>query len=121
MELSETIMINLKVMTQLEPYVKLDTSKSLFRAYSTNHYTPSWLRRWWFGSSRIVDMSKVHQLYQNAIELIYTEHHDLDRIKEDLLASVKGIKNLKITYQDDTTISSQLDVILGNIAEICNE
>ena len=114
-------MINLKVMTQLEPHVKLDTSQSLFRAYSTNHYAPAWLRRWYYGSSRTVDMSKVHQLYQNAVELICTEHPDLVRIKEDLLASVKGIKNLKITYQDDITISSQLDVILGNIDEICKK
>ena len=108
-------------MTHLEPHVKLDTSKSLFRAYSTNYYTPAWLSRWWSGSSRTVDMSKVHQLYQNAIELVDSEHPDLERIKEDLQASVKGIRNLRITYEDDITVSSQLEVILGNIDEVCRE
>lgn len=118
MELSEILMINLKVVSHLDPHVKLDTGGTLYRAYS-QYFVPTWTLRWWQGRSRAVDINKIHQLYVNCIELIETAHKDSERLKEDMQASIKGLKNLKMTYQDDITITSQIEVILSKVNEIC--
>ncbi len=120
MELSEILMINLKVVSHLDPHIKLDTTGTLYKAYS-QYLVPTWTVRWWQGRNRMVDITKIHQLYINSIELIETGHKDSERIKEDMCASVKGLKNLKMTYQDDITVTSQLEVILGKVSAVCTE
>jgi len=119
MELSEILMINLKVVSHLDPHTKLDTTGTLYKSYS-QYLVPTWTKRWWQGRNRMVDITKIHQLYVNSIELIGTGHKDSGRIKEDMCASIKGLKNLKMTYQDDITITSQLEVILGKIKHVCD-
>jgi len=116
MELMDSTMVNLKVLSKLEPETKLETDGVLFQSVEWAIF-PEWVRRWWSGHSRTTTINKIKQLYKNAFALVKSGEQ-VDRIIVALRSSIQGLKNLKTTYSTDTTIVSQLDVIIDDIKTI---
>ncbi len=81
---------------------------------------PEWARRYWGGHSRIATVNKIKQLYKNAFALVKSGEQ-VDRIIEALKSSIQGLKNLKATYASDTTIASQLDVVMDDIETLLED
>ncbi len=55
-------------------------------------------------------------LVKNKLEREHQRQYEiLDLIQEDLQKSIKGLVNLKTTYQSDATIVSQIDIIITKI------
>ena len=113
MELMDSTMVNLKVLSKLKPETKLETDGVLFQSVEWSIF-PEWARRYWGGHSRIATVNKIKQLYKNAFVLVKSGEQ-VDRIVEALKSSVQGLKNLKATYSTDTTVVSQLDVVMDDI------
>jgi len=113
MELMDSTMVNLKVLSKLKPETKLETDGVLFQSVEWSIF-PEWARRYWGGHSRITTVNKIKQLYKNAFVLVKSGEQ-VDRIVEALKSSVQGLKNLKATYSTDTTVVSQLDVVMDDI------
>ncbi len=58
--------INLKVISCLEPFQRLNTRAPLFQI-KQYRYLPEWFCRFWDGSSRESDFGRVNDLYASAI------------------------------------------------------
>ena len=120
MELMDTTLVNLKVISKLEPSVKLETDGILFQQIEWSIF-PEWARRWWYGQSRYTTLNKIKQLYKNAFSLVNNnalEKSSRIRVFEALYESIDGLVKLKQTYASDSTITAQLDVIVEDIHEL---
>jgi hypothetical protein len=102
--------INMKVISKLQPHVRLDTSGTLFKIYQPVSYQPIWFSRWWAQHNRSQDIARVTLLYQDIIKELEGEHKD--QIKKALKESINGLNNLKTTYEEDITCSASIEYII---------
>jgi len=111
----DTTLVNLKVISKLEPSVKLETDGVLFTQVEWSLF-PESVRRWWTGQSRQNTINKIKQTYKNSFALINGDDNTTkSRVLEAMAESLTGLKNLKQTYAGDNTITSQIDVMIEDI------
>jgi hypothetical protein len=101
--------INLKVITCLQPFQRLNTREPLFRIKQYK-YMPEWFHRWWDGSSRDSDFGRINDLYANAIA-----NKDKPNMVIHLKASIRGLGSLKKTYENDTTTVARIETLIEHI------
>ena len=116
LQIKNTI-INFKIISKLQPHMRLDTSSTLYKIYDTRGYIPIWAVRWWAGYNRKQDISRLSTLYEKAIEFIKS-NEKIIQMKDAMTSSISGLENLKITYEEDLTIVSNLEYIIESIKSI---
>ena len=95
MELMDTTLVNLKVISKLQPCVKLETDGILFQQVEWSIF-PEWTRRWWYGQSRQTTISKIKQLYKSAFSIAKTDDKiAVQRVMEAMCESLAGLVHLK--------------------------
>ena len=116
----DTTLVNLKVISKLEPSIKLETDGVLFTQVEWSLF-PEAIRRWWTNQSRQTTINKIKQTYKNSFALIKGEDSTTkSRVLDAMRESLEGLKNLKQTYSGDNTITSQIDVMVEDINSILN-
>lgn len=101
--------INLKVITCLEPFQKLNTRAPLFQI-KHYRYLPEWLCRFIDGSSRESDFGRINDLYVAAIR-----DKDQPTMAAHLTGSIRGLESLKKTYETDTTTVARIETLIEQI------
>lgn len=114
----ENTLINLRVVHSLQCHERLDTTQPLFKIHQPAAWVPVWLKRWWASQTRRTDISRIHTLYQQSIHFVKTDHEQAMRVLEYVRDSTNGLKNLKTTYEQDSTVVAQVDVILDNVTAL---
>lgn len=102
--------INMKVISKLQPHVRLDTSGTLFKIYQPQPYVPVWFSRWYSRHNRAQDIARVTNLYQDVIDC--KDDSNKAQIEKCLQESIAGLTNLKTTYEEDITCSSAIEYII---------
>lgn len=117
----ENTLLNLKMMSQIKPYDKLYLDEGLLKID-----TPTLLQgiyRWYKDYSRSNTTIDLDTIIKNVIDItdnlldkskdtITEEENTLcQQILIEINNACKGLSNLKITYKDDTFMSSKLDII----------
>jgi hypothetical protein len=142
---TERILRNLGLLGRLEANEKLLTQGQFFELHSPGWRQP--IARAWFRENRQHNMSCITEcirLAKTEITNILSEHteggelaqrrattvssevmvqeamHTCSRIAKALLGSVKGLKNLKLTYADDAALLVQIDNICVDIDNFVN-
>ncbi len=129
------VFINLKIISNLKEHDKLITSSPDEKQIEIDN--PGYwqfMRRWWNGRSRqntLVFLKDV--VYADAFQIIdntlgnemqhkpddnyfhESNHTILQKFLHELKNSMKGLQNLKITYNYDVSFKSNLDVIIEEI------
>ena len=120
----KTKIINMKVISKLQPHVRLDTSQTLFKIYQPSAYMPVWVQRWWAVHNRKTDIARVTLLYEQVL-LVAENGVELDddkiQLRKALKESIKGLNNLKITYEEDITCASSIEYIIERISPYISE
>ena len=115
----EDVLINLRVISCLEPYQRLHTRKVHFRIYE-HRYLPEWLVRWLDGATRGSDFGRIRDVYMRALE-----NCDNSSIKDQLHKSMHGLESLKKTYENDQTMLARIDTLIETIENsldgVCTE
>jgi len=133
------VFINLKIISNIREYDKLITIFDEKHIEIDNPGYWQFMRRWWNGRSRqntisflkdviyadafkIIDMTLENEMREKPVENFFHEsnHTILQKFLHELKNSMKGLQNLKITYNYDVSFKSQLDVIIEEI-EFRNE
>ena len=109
MKMNANIFINLKVITCLEPFQKLNTRAPLFQIKKYK-YLPEWLYRFLDGSSRESDFGRINDLYASAIR-----NKDHPNMETHLRESVRGLESLKKTYENDITTVARIETLIEHI------
>ena len=114
----ENTLVNLRVIHSLQCHERLDTTQPLFKIHQPLSWIPIWAKRWWAAQTRRTDISRIHTLYQLSIHFVRTNHEQSMRIIEYIRNSRNGLKNLKTTYEQDSTVVAQIDVIIDNVNDL---
>lgn len=135
----DEMIVNLKIISRISKSDKLNTTDDVLKI-DDNNWLIQGLQRWYNKNSRnetvaristimrhvfdFIDKILVNEInYTNtpnasndAIKLLHEDNSELiQRFLINLNNSIKGLDNLKITYQDDESIVSQIDVMIENI------
>jgi len=119
----KTKIINMKVISKLQPHVRLDTSSTLFKIYQPNTYMPVWIQRWWAVHNRKTDIARVALLYEQVLRIANdgVEEDTKVQLKHALKDSIAGLNNLKTTYEEDITCASSIEYIIECISPYISE
>lgn len=111
----EDIFINLTVLSKIAPGDKLIIENEHLLNIDIS-LIPS-LSRWLRGISRLEVMQFISTVLKHAFELHDTEQNEqqLFRLTADLKNALTGLNNLKLTYQSDKLVQSEIDVMMENI------
>ncbi len=105
----EDILVNLRVISGLEPYQRLHTRQVHFRIYE-HKILPEWLVRWIDGATRRSDFGRIRDVYITA-----NENLDFPGMREQLANSRQGLESLKKTYENDKTMLARIDTLIDMI------
>jgi hypothetical protein len=115
--------INMKVISKLQPHVRLDTSSKLFKIYVPTAYMPVWVQRWWAVHNRKTDIARVTLLYEDVFKVAEKGVEDDDKVllMTALKESINGLNNLKTTYEEDITCAASIEYIIERIRPYITE
>ena len=119
------ILSNLTLLTKIQKYEKLiiiknkNKNKLNFEIKIDNSYLPS-IKRWIYNYDRNLTIEYLSKLINLGIEQYHEEKKNNNKINMNRFASLLescklGLSNLKFTYNEDQTITSNLDVIMESI------
>ena len=111
--MDENLWVNLKVISKLEPFQRINTRSRLFsitQQNSTYSFFDS-LSRWWTKSSRSSDFDRIKDLY----ELAEKSNDDNVRLVSHLEESLAGLQALQKTYEDDVTLKARIDCLIDYV------
>ena len=128
----DSVFINLKILGQIKIGDKLYIDENKNIHIDQVEWTQG-LKRWWFNQDRLITMKGLSDSVETTFSLIdslliendsencidsnikETNSNILQRLCEVLTNSINGLNNLMITYNDDTTIVSTIQVLQTNI------
>ena len=114
----EDVLINLRVISHLEPYQRLHTRKVHFRIYE-NRYLPEWFVRWLDGATRGSDFGRIRDVYMRALEILIIL---LSRISYKIRCTGLVFEE---TYENDQTMLARIDTLIETITKsldgVCEE
>ena len=109
----EEIIINLKILGQLDKNQKLITRGAYINIEGPS-LIPEFIRRWNRQENRAETIKKINIIINSAIDLIGNTDNTYD-IKQYIIDSKLGIQNLKETYSTCSQTCARLDIILDKI------
>jgi len=121
--MNDNLWINLKVLSQLPAFAKLNTFHELFYIERATFYNPVGLWRMLRGDNRQLAVKKIDGLIEKA-KLVISSFENTgieENLKNHLGNSIKGINNLKKTYEDDPTTLAALERLLDKIKNLIKE
>ena len=111
----ESVIVNLKVLSSLDAYQKLNTKSKHF-TITQFAYIPEFLVRWYLRQNRDSDYQRLMDLYDIAFKIFKED----TTIENDLRNSIKGLNNLKKTYEPDITFNARMDYLIDRIRSMLN-
>ena len=105
----EDVLINLRVISVLEPYQRLHTRQRHFRVYE-NHFLPEFFFRWIEGASRRSDFGRIRDVYTAALANV-----DHPGMRAQVQNSMKGLDALKKTYETDQTYLARVETLIEKV------
>jgi hypothetical protein len=115
----DVIWINLKVLSKIPPFHRLNTQNELFYIESNSFFHPAFLLRWVRGDNRILTVKRIDELISKSAEMIdRLDGESVKSLKQHLTDSQRGLINMKQTYEGDITIISSIERLIDKIATI---
>ena len=122
------ILIDLEVIKQIEEYDKLSVSKTLGRSniFVHKHSYITSIARWYYGYNRDDSIIYLEELIENIIKAsdIIKQGNHINKavsLKNAIETAIKGFKNLKTTYTNDSIIIARLIICINNLDYVLSE
>jgi len=128
----KNVFTNLKIISNIKEYDKLIINNKQIDIDNPSYL--QFMRRWWNGRNRLNTLLYLKDyVYKDAFLLIdntlqneikkktnqhffeHSNHNILQKFLIELKNSIRGLQNLKITYNSDVSFKSQLDIIIEEI------
>lgn len=130
----DTISARLKILGKLEPGEKIIFYDNTIEVIDFSTYNLGRVKKWYHDETRITIRQKLRDFYRDIEDLTNTLLNNppihlnieslkitLDRLLRDLRESVKGVHNLILTYNEDKTTRSELEIILEKVQLIIHQ
>ena len=109
---SDMLLVQLKIISQIRPNEKVCSRGVLLRVDDSGR--AQWLRRWWEGEGREDNVRAITRVIDNTIRLVNSG--TAEWLNADLELAAGGVRNLLVTYRDDSVITAKLLVLLQKIS-----
>ena len=109
--MSDNLWINLKILSKLPPYAKLNTQHELFYIEYNSFFSFTAIKRMIRGDNRSIAIKRIDKLVKDSIDAL----NDDSTIKTHLEGAMYGLENLKKTYSNDITTIASIDRIIDKI------
>ena len=109
--MSDNLWINLKILSKLPPYAKLNTQHELFYIEYNSLFSFTSIKRMIRGDNRSIAIKRIDKLVKESIEVLNND----STIKTHLEGAMYGLENLKKTYSNDITTIASIDRIIDKI------
>ena len=125
----DQVLTNLKIMSQIKKGEKIKTNTPILEI--DKRYLTS-IRRWWGNDSRCSTIDFFTKVVNTSFEIIDKTYNEkkadtyyfneensriLQRFSLEMTNACKGLNNLKETYTNDVTTTSQIDIMIEKIKE----
>jgi len=112
-EAQDKIWINLKILSRLPAFSKLNTHHELFYIEKSSFIWPLGIVRLIRGDSRDLSIRRIDGIIAKAQLLL--EKQSNNHLISHLIGAAQGLQNMKKTYQDDLTMIASIDRLLDKI------
>ena len=109
--MSDNLWINLKILSKLPPYAKLNTQHELFYIEYNSFFSFTAIKRMIRGDNRSIAIKRIDKLVKDSIDALNND----STIKTHLEGAMYGLENLKKTYSNDITTIASIDRIIDKI------
>lgn len=111
----ERLLINLHILGQLQPFQRVNAKAELLgiETYSLFNSMARWMR----SDDRSIALRRISEIIAESKKIINTsesEHLKL-RVQKSCFHALRGLENLKQTYDNDITIVAHLHILTENI------
>lgn len=137
----ENILVNLKIISRIDEHQKISTVSNNDISIDSNDMLQGF-RRYVWNDSREKTIKNIESIINQAIEysktlmdsihlnvysinqnpskydhdLYFREYTKLNNLSQEIIGTIKGLRNLQqTTYSDDVIVSSQLDILIQKI------
>ena len=134
----DNIILNLKIISEIKKKDKLSIIENIV---SIDKPGPlQGIKRWYSNSNRLTSIEKIESIISKSIKITKDkinkiknntegnrEYFEEDtskffhRLSHNLINSIKGLNNLKLTYLNDISIKTRLDLIISKIQKHTEE
>lgn len=123
---NDTMYVNLKILSKLQPFQRINTRAQLFKISGADPdgWTlgiPEFVMRWWSNATRDSDFNRIKDLYEEAQTELERSSVENIRLKEHLLESMKGLASLQKTYENDVTMKARIDTLIERVEAMCKD
>jgi len=115
MDQKDRLFINLKILSNVQPYQKLNTMVGACIVIEDGYWMSPSVTRWLRADNRNNTVKRLSELVEEADSILtknVSDTHMVERLRTQLQCSRKGMVNLRQTYEADTTILAHFDVLL---------
>jgi hypothetical protein len=115
-EILDKVLVNLRLISNLEEGDKLEKTKTGYMIIAKPGYTTA---AWRFLGrfDRWSTLADIERLLRNAKSLVdLNEPGTFQSLRDGFRLATKGLKNLKLTYVNDTLFCSRVDVMLDRLS-----
>lgn len=117
--MSEALWVNLKILSKLQPFQRINTRGALFKCDQPRMLRiPEFLDRWISGATRDSDFNRIRDLYTMAKNTIGEQD---EKLKRHLVDSTKGLESLQKTYENDIMMKARIDTLLEEVKEMIEQ
>ena len=117
---TDTLITSLKVIAQLRQHERVCTRGEIVRVDRSGRGLWQSALRWLNDENRTHNLDHIDAIVQNAIDTLDARVDESEvhiRIDRELENTMRGIENLKITYEDCSVSTAKLDLILDKMSE----
>ena len=117
---ADNLITSLKVIAQLRQHERVCTRGEMIRVDRSGRGVWQSALRWLNDENRTHNLDHIDAIVQNALDTLGARADETEvhfRIDRELENTMRGIENLKITYEDCSVSTAKLDLILDKMRE----
>jgi hypothetical protein len=121
MKTVEYLLLNLKIIGKIPKHGRIQRSDKKGLIILENNYSPLFLsfKRYYYGDSRDIAIEDLNFIINLSIDCVRKMESSVSiaNMITELKNCITGLVNLKVTYAQDITSVSKLDILIQNISD----
>jgi hypothetical protein len=117
----EQVLTGLKVLGMIREGQKVCIRNGLMNIEVASQGVRAAISRWLHSDGRVITMSYIRNVINNAIEIGKTHSHMTEQVHQALRHALNGLSALAVTYTDDAGVVAAMEVLKEKVKQYLGE
>ena len=120
----ERLLINLKILSRVKAFQKLNTKNGEHLVIEAGNWGLGSAYRWVRGDTRLNTLKRLNEIFDAVSDALRVQDMESDqraRMLRHVQESIPGLQNLRRTYEADVTITAHCDVLIDKVLTLLPE